>query len=246
MSHLNELADKMEVANLSWSSLEDAVLKDIYSKPISGDKAALTAAYSRLCVNHAFNATKLMNEGYYTSAKALVRPSLDAYGRQLYVSFGCNDSDCDVLWKYMQQMASAVRENNHDEMLKLDRDGSNLLPYGGQLVKKLGQLNMPSEVPFSDTFKVLFSSLNSATHGGLSTIAVLLTRPGIVAEPEFDREHLSLQISTIALRAMSLAALLVSVERNEDALKLYALYRAIVKDAKEAFNELPPLEWGSS
>lgn len=146
----------------------------------------------------------------------------------------------------MQQMASAVRENNHDEMLKLDRESSKRLPYGGQLVKKLGQLNMPSEVPFSDTFKGLFDSLNSATHGGLSMIAVLLTKPDVVAEPEFCAEHFNLQISSIRLRAMSLAALLVSVERNNDALKLYALYRAIVKDAKKAINELPPTDWSTS
>lgn len=243
MRDLNEVIGKIEVACSNWSQLENAVLKDIFAEPPIGTKASLKAAYSTLCINHASNASRLLKEGHFTSARALIRPGLDAYGRQLYISFGCNQAECDKLWRYMQDMSHAVRINDPEEMLRLDKQGSALLPFGACLVSKLASLDLPYEIPFSTAFTKLFGSLNSATHGGLSAVGVLLTREGVIGEPELDQEHLSHQISLIALRAMSLMAMLTSEERSAHAHILYSQYKYIVAESKKAIDSLPPIDW---
>lgn len=235
MTTLPAIAELVKEATAQWNELEAAVLKEFFSLHRSGAQAGLKVAYSRLCMNHAKNAALLFDAGENSSARALIRPALDAYGRQLIITFEFTQSECEEIWQEIQNMADAVRSGQHESASRIDSRAGKQLPYGHKLVGRVMALKLPRCVPFAMDFKNLFDVFNSATHGGLSAAAMLLTHEdGVPREPDLCADHYSYQLSSIALRAMSLMALLASEDGIVDAERVHVIYQRIVGDAKSA------------
>lgn len=235
MNDLSRLKEELHQAKKHWNSLEESIWEDL---PLFGSQARMKIAYARLCLNHAISAGRLINDGFFTSGKALIRPCLDAYGRQLYVSYVLDEEGCSNLLQRMEKISKEYKDSEFEKLARLEDLKSVPLPYGKCLVTALKNAKLPMGVPLYSNFEDAFNNLNSATHGGLGAVMRLLTKRDVVSEPDFSTDHIGTQLTLIHLRLMSLIALLVSEERRKEAMLLHQEHQRITHETKTLLNEL--------
>lgn len=235
MATFEEASAKLEAAYAEWNEFEGLALKAV-AETYRGRKAALVSAFSVLAINHATSVHRLVDIGAYTSAKALCRSTLDAYGRALLFMFGKTEDECNDVLLRIEEIEQALNAQDIAEADRLDKAVG--LPFGKNLVDAVGGLNVPEHVHFGEIFKDFYRSLNSHTHGGLTLITSLLTAPPSIGEPAKGKEHLRLQAAMLALRALLVSALVSSLGFHERALKVQAKYLEIVLISRESINSL--------
>ncbi|KGG82639.1 DUF6988 family protein [Comamonas thiooxydans] len=235
MATFEEASAILGVAYDQWNEFEVTVLKAV-AQSHRGGKAALVAAFSVLAINHATSVHRLADLGSYTSARALCRSALDAYGRSLLFMFGKTEEECHEVLLRLEAIGQALAKEDTAEADKLDKEAN--LPFGQNLVDAVGKLNVPEHVHFGVEFKDFYRSLNSPTHGGLTLITSLMTAPPDIGEPARCKEHLKLQNAMLALRALLVSALVSSLGFHERALKVQAKYHEILLPARESVDSL--------
>lgn len=235
MATFEEASAKLEAAYVEWNKFEALALKAV-AETHRGPKGVLVSAFSVLAINHATSVHRLVDLGAYTSARALLRSALDAYGRSLLFMFGKSEEECSDVLRRLDAIEQALRVQAIEEADQLDKAVN--LPYGHKLVEAVGLLDIPKHVHFGDSFKNFYRSLNSHTHGGLTLITSLLTELPNIGEPAKGKEHLRLQAAMLALRALLVSALVSSLGFHERALKVQARYQEIVSISRESIDSL--------
>lgn len=235
MATFEEANARFEAAYAQWNEFEGLVLKAV-AQAHQGRKAALVAAFSVLAINHATSVHTLVGLGAYTSARALCRSALDAYGRSILFMFGKTEEECHEMLQRLDALEQALKAQDFAKAGQLDVEAR--LPYGQNLVDAVGKLNVPDHVHFGEEFKDFYRSLNSATHGGLTLITSLLTNHPNIGEPVKGKGHLVLQGAMLALRALLASALVSSLGFHERAREVQARYREIAVVTRESINSL--------
>lgn len=235
MATVEEASVKVEAAYAEWNEFEAIVLKAV-AETRQGGKEALVAAFSVLAINHAKSVHVLVNLGAYTSARALCRSAIDAYGRAVLFMFGKTEDECHEILLRLDSIEKSLRMQDYSQAGKLDAEAK--LPFGQNLVDAVGKITVPDHVHFGEEFKEFYRSLNSSTHGGLTLITSLFTDPPNVGEPAKGKGHLQLQGSMLALRALLVSALASSLGFHDRALKIQAKYREIAVVTREVIDSM--------